>query len=137
MITLAVDIGGTKISAALISDDGSFLLKKQISTPHERCPDEMTGALRLLVSEMKGTAERFAVASTGIINNGVLTALNPDNLGGLKEYPLKNIMEDITGLNGSVINDACAAAWAEYTVLPKEICDMVFITVSTGLEGEL
>ena len=51
MITLAVDIGGTKISAALISDDGSFLLKKQISTPHERCPDEMTGALRLLVSE--------------------------------------------------------------------------------------
>lgn len=66
----------------------------------------MTGALRLLVSEMKGTAERFAVASTGIINNGVLTALNPDNLGGLKEYPLKNIMEDITGLNGSVINDA-------------------------------
>ncbi|MCV4600686.1 ROK family protein, partial [Escherichia coli] len=43
MITLAVDIGGTKISAALISDDGSFLLKKQISTPHERCPDEMTG----------------------------------------------------------------------------------------------
>lgn len=28
MITLAVDIGGTKISAALISDDGSFLLKK-------------------------------------------------------------------------------------------------------------
>ena len=42
MITLAVDIGGTKISAALISDDGSFLLKKQISTPHERCPDEMT-----------------------------------------------------------------------------------------------
>lgn len=42
----------------------------------------MTGALRLLVSEMKGTAERFAVASTGIINNGVLTALNPDNLEG-------------------------------------------------------
>lgn len=28
MITLAVDIGGTKISAALISDDGSFLLKR-------------------------------------------------------------------------------------------------------------
>ncbi|MEN1695798.1 ROK family protein, partial [Pseudomonas aeruginosa] len=70
-----------------------------------------------------------------IINNGVLTALNPDNLGGLKEYPLKNIMEDITGLNGSVINDALAAAWAEYTVLPKEICDMVFITVSTGVGG--
>lgn len=29
MITLAVDIGGTKISAALISDDGSFLLKNR------------------------------------------------------------------------------------------------------------
>ncbi|MFT2541698.1 N-acetylmannosamine kinase, partial [Escherichia coli] len=53
----------------------------------------------------------------------------------LKEYPLKNIMEDITGLNGSVITDAQAAAWAEYTVLPKEICDMVFITVSTGVGG--
>lgn len=26
---------------------------------------------------------------------------------------------------------------AEYTVLPKEICDMVFITVSTGVGGEL
>ncbi len=36
-----------------------------------------------------------------------------------------------------MINDAQAAAWAEYTVLPKEICDMVFITVSTGVGGEL
>lgn len=60
MITLAVDIGGTKISAALISDDGSFLLKKQISTPHERCPDEMTGWICPYISRQSWRAERVS-----------------------------------------------------------------------------
>lgn len=33
------------------------------------------------------------------------------------------------------MNDAQAAAWAEYHALPDDIRDMVFITVSTGVGG--
>lgn len=78
-------------------------------------------------------ATRAAIASTGIIQDGNLLAINPQNLGGLHHFPLVQTLEDIAGLPTTAINDAQAAAWAEYHVSAKEIKDMVFLTVSTGV----
>jgi N-acylmannosamine kinase len=76
-----------------------------------------------------------AIASTGIIREGALLALNPHNLGGLMHFPLTQTLEQITGLPTLAVNDAQAAAWAEYHAMADEISDMVFITVSTGVGG--
>ena len=51
-------------------------------------------------------------------------------------FPLTQTLEQITGLPTLAVNDAQAAAWAEYHALWRdEISDMVFITVSTGVGG--
>ncbi|GHA48918.1 N-acetylmannosamine kinase [Photobacterium aphoticum] len=129
---LAVDIGGTKIAVALVSN-GQIRAREQISTPSSSSPEAMTAALSALLPAFAAQADAVAVASTGIIDHGILTALNPKNLGGLDHYPLQAVIAEITRLPVTVINDAQAAAWAEYQVLPEQVANMAFVTVSTGV----
>lgn len=95
----------------------------------------MRDALSALVSPLQAHAQRVAIASTGIIRDGSLLALNPHNLGGLLHFPLVKTLEQLTDLPTIAINDAQAAAWAEYQALEGDITEMVFITVSTGVGG--
>jgi N-acylmannosamine kinase len=88
-----------------------------------------------LISPLARQAKQVAVASTGIIHQGILTAINPANLGGLAHFPLQETVSRITGLPCLAVNDAQAAAWAEYQALDEDITDMAFITVSTGVGG--
>lgn len=129
---LAIDIGGTKIAAALIQSGQIFKLEQR-ETPSSNFPEDMTHALIELLSPFKDQADFIAVASTGIINQGVLTALNPDNLGGLNQYHLADTLEQICQKPVMVVNDAQAAAWAEYKTLESTPSAMGFITVSTGV----
>lgn len=129
---LSVDIGGTKISAALIEQQ-KIMCRQQISTPSSQSAELMTQALTTLLTPLSKEADAVTVASTGIIDKGVLTALNAKNLGGLNHYPIKQIISEITQLNTFVINDAQAAAWAEYKALTSPVSNMAFITVSTGV----
>lgn len=135
MTVLAIDIGGTKLAAALIDDELTIVTRCEQPTPASKTPHALEAALRELVAPLATRATRFAVASTGIIQHGVLTSINPANLGGLENFPLTHTLTRITGLPGIALNDAQAAAWAEYQVLPATIGHMVFLTVSTGVGG--
>ncbi|MFU0921238.1 N-acetylmannosamine kinase [Kluyvera sichuanensis] len=135
MNTLAIDIGGTKLAAALINAQRQIVERQTRPTPASQTSGALREALGSLIAPLVGRAERVAVASTGIIRHGVLTALNPDNLGGLVQFPLVETLEQLSGLPCLAINDAQAAAWAEYCALPGEVRDMAFITVSTGVGG--
>jgi N-acylmannosamine kinase len=135
MNVLAVDIGGTKLAAALVDSDFRIIERHECSTPASKTPQALTVSLEALLSPLANRAQRVAVASTGIIHQGVLTAINPTNLGGLEHFPLQETVSRITHLPCLALNDAQAAAWAEYQALEDDITDMVFITVSTGVGG--
>jgi N-acylmannosamine kinase len=128
---LAIDIGGTKIAVALISE-GTVSHRSQMETPSSSNKSTMDEALELIISPLLKDADYIAIASTGIIDNGILKALNPDNLGGLNLYPLQQTVENISHLPVFVLNDAQAAAWAEHQQSAM-IQNMTFITVSTGV----
>ncbi|GLR09601.1 N-acetylmannosamine kinase [Mixta theicola] len=135
MITLAIDIGGTKLAAALTDAQQQIIERRTLPTPASKTPAALREGLNTLIAPFIGRMQRVAVASTGIIRHGVLTALNPDNLGGLAQFPLTETITQLTGLPCLAVNDAQAAAWAEYKALPGGIRDMAFITVSTGVGG--
>ena len=84
------------------------------ATPASSSPLALEEALAQLVAPYQGKAQCVAVASTGIIDQGILTALNPDNLGGLNQFPLQQTLQRLTTLPCIVLNDAQAAAWAGY-----------------------
>lgn len=135
MMLLAVDIGGTKLAAALIEDDYQIVERHECPTPASKTPQALTASLETLLSPLAQRAKCVAVASTGIIHQGILTAINPANLGGLLHFPLQETVSRITGLPCLALNDAQAAAWAEFQALDESIEDMAFITVSTGVGG--
>ncbi|QKN80314.1 N-acetylmannosamine kinase [Scandinavium goeteborgense] len=135
MTLLAVDIGGTKLAAALIDGDFQIVERHECPTPASKTPQALTASLETLLSPLAQRAKCVAVASTGIIHQGILTAINPGNLGGLLHFPLQETVSRITGLPCLALNDAQAAAWAEFQALDESIEDMAFITVSTGVGG--
>lgn len=135
MTTLAIDIGGTKLAAALIDDALHIRERREMLTPASKTPDALVAALTELVTPLMKQATHVAIASTGIIREGILLAINPLNLGGLLHFPLVQTLENITGLPAMAVNDAQAAAWAEYHALEIDCREMVFITVSTGVGG--
>lgn len=135
MTTLSIDIGGTKLAVALVDSSLQIQDRHELPTPASKTPDALRAALQALVAPLQGQATRVAIASTGIIRDGSLLALNPHNLGGLLHFPLVQTLKDLTALPTLAVNDAQAAAWAEYHALGGEYRDMVFITVSTGVGG--
>ena len=106
MTTLAIDIGGTKLAAALIGADGQIRDRRELPTPASQTPEALRDALSALVSPLQAHAQRVAIASTGIIRDGSLLALNPHNLGGLLHFPLVKTLEQLTNLPTIAINDA-------------------------------
>ena len=85
---LALDIGGTKIASAIVKN-GEIQQRKQISTPQDDAAQVMHQTLAQLLKEYEGQFDYVAVASTGIINQGILTALNPKNFGWISSIPIK------------------------------------------------
>lgn len=137
---LALDIGGTKIAAAVVTESGMLIGRQQVATPRGGA-EQLAIALDTLVTPYRHLVDSIAVASTGIISGGRLTALNPANLGGLADFPLQECIQSIADLPCVLLNDGQAAAWAEYQALSDNgdslisVNNMMFVTVSTGVGG--
>lgn len=131
---LALDIGGTKIAAAIVTEEGTLIQRQQIATPRGGA-QQLSATLETLIAPYRHQVDFIAVASTGIIAKGRLTALNPANLGGLADFPLQDCLQSIADLPCVLLNDGQAAAWAEYQPLKESSDNAVFVTVSTGVGG--
>ncbi len=49
MTTLAIDIGGTKLAAALVDDALNLVARRELPTPASKTPDALHTALQTLV----------------------------------------------------------------------------------------
>lgn len=137
MRTLALDIGGTKIAAAIL-ENNQLSARLQVATPRENVAAAMEQTLGELLRTYGDSFDAVSVASTGIINQGILTALNPQNLGGLAFFPLAEVLKKYTHKPVFLLNDAQAATFAEYQLAENAACqNFAFITVSTGVGGGL
>lgn len=135
---LAIDIGGTKIAFAEVR--GSHCTdRSQIATPR-------TGRGADLVAAIAGEAARrgdslrspIGVATTGIVQDGCLTALNPGTLPIEDGFPLANSLKDALSRPIVALNDAQAAAWGEHLHgAGRDWRTFAFVTVSTGVGGGL
>jgi N-acylmannosamine kinase len=138
-VILALDIGGTKLAAALW-DGTSLLERRETPTPSEdRSPEGVTRvALELLrdVAARGSDLKAIGVATTGSVAEGKVTALNADTLKGWHAFDLRAKLEAELNLPTVVLNDADAAAWGEFAFgAGRGTRDFAFVTVSTGVGG--
>jgi N-acetylmannosamine-6-phosphate 2-epimerase/N-acetylmannosamine kinase len=131
---LAIDIGGTKILAALI-DNGAVIEQTTITTDRNLGPDHWIAALAAATAAWRGRFPVLGCAVTGLVDNGTWSPLNPATLSIPAAYPLAQRLQQAFGVPALAVNDAQAAAWGEYRRGAGAGDDMVFLTISTGIGG--
>lgn len=140
---IAVDLGGTKIAAALIAPGGEILDRERAPTIASEGPEAViqrifdTIDLILGRSRMSGSQiEGICVAAAGPVDmqHGILST--SPNLPGWHDVPVRDIVADHYRINSYLINDAKAAALGEHRFGAGQGADnMLYITVSTGIGG--
>jgi glucokinase len=140
---LAVDLGGTKIRSAVISQEGKIVAIDNRLTQAYKGFDHVINRLfdsidTVLRKERMKTGEfsGIGIAIAGVLDskNGILTS--SPNLPDWKNVPLKKTMQDRLGLDTFLINDANAAALGEHRFgAGIGAQNLVYLTVSTGIGG--
>lgn len=135
---LALDVGGSKLAAALV-DGAQMLWRTETVTPQPSRPDAvMKAVLALIEPALSQKPSRLAVAVTGRVVAGKSYPLNQDTLPGWQGFALGDALTERTGLPGTVLNDARAAAWGEYVYgSGAGASEFLFVTVSTGVGAGL
>lgn len=132
---LALDIGGTKMLAALVRG-AAVVDTHKMPTPRSGDPEQWLVALFDAISGWKGRYDTVGVAVTGIIDDGCWSPLNRKTLDIPNHFPLVETVARLSGCDAVLAaNDAQAAAWGEYSFGAGQGHDLVFLTISTGIGG--
>jgi len=128
MMNIAIDIGGTKIACALIDNDQIVNSIKVDSIIHTNI-DDLAAYVYTVIEKWVPQASSINIACTGQVSAEFVNFLSVR-----RKLPLKAQLESLTNLPVTIINDASAAAWAEYTVNEQvKNKNFIYITVSTGV----
>ncbi|MEI8231890.1 MAG: ROK family glucokinase [Actinomycetes bacterium] len=138
MNTVGIDIGGTKIAGALVSDTGEILRELKVPTPAED-PKALQSAVVAMVNELRRGEEVLAVgvAAAGFIDANQAVVVYSPNLSWRNEPLKKNLQADLN-LPVFIENDGNAAGWAEYRFgAGRGSNHMVMLTIGTGVGGAI
>lgn len=138
MLSIGVDIGGTKIAAGVVDAGGEIVAATTRSTP---ATDTVLieAAVADAVAELRRDHEvvGVGVGAAGFVGADRRTVNFAANLAW-RQHPLADQLERLTGLPVIVENDANAAGWAEYRFgAATEAKHMLMVTVGTGLGGAI
>src|SRR5439155_12119192 len=112
---LALDIGGTKMAAAVVDDGGDVLASGRVETPPRADAEALFSPLVGLCREMLAQA---SVQAIGVGCGGPMQypegIVSPLNIPGWREFPLREQLQQALELPCIVDNDAKAQALGEW-----------------------
>lgn len=135
-LTIGVDVGGTKIAAGLVDEQGNILKrtrKPTVAADSAHVLQTITDA----IAEVREGADVSAVGlgAAGFVDAHRQNMIFSPNLAWRNE-PLAEQVSKRVGLPVIVENDANAAAWAEYRFgAANGHRSAVVVTVGTGIGG--
>jgi glucokinase len=139
---LAIDIGGTKLAAALVDGHGGVLRRAEIPTPaappgeHDAVAETLLALAKRVVAEQRPRA--VGLASAGPLDL-VAGTVSPVNIPSWREFPLRDtVAAAFPGAPAVLVGDAVAAALGEHwRGAGSGAGAMLGIVVSTGVGGGL
>lgn len=133
-LTIGVDVGGTKVAAGVVDDDGRIIEKLRRTTPAAR-PDSTSDVIAGAVTELlsRHEVETIGIGAAGFVDESRSTVLFAPNLAW-RDEPVQKLVEERIGRPVVVENDANAAAWAEATLgAARGEEHVMLIAVGTGI----
>lgn len=132
---VGLDIGGTKVLALLVSDDGRVLSRALAETPGDVESTMRTG-YRLAAEVGDGAAPvAVGVGVAGMIEHETGVMRFAPNLDW-RDVPVRELVGTRTGLPTVVDNDASTAGWGEHRFgAAAGYRHVLVVTVGTGIGG--
>ncbi|GAA3535551.1 ROK family glucokinase [Aeromicrobium panaciterrae] len=137
-LAIGIDIGGTKIAAGVVDEDGRIVSRVKRETPTTEAP-AVIDAIAEITEEFRREHHITAVGigAAGFVDATQSTVLFAPHLAWRNE-PLRDSVARRTGLPVMVDNDANASGWAEWRFgAAQGEADLVLITLGTGIGGAL
>lgn len=142
MLTLCLDIGGTKIAAGLADADGSLVHTASHATPVGAPAEQLWAAVATMIADAVRAAGG-AVGAVGIAAAGPIDLHNgtvsPINIGGWIDFPLRDrVAAAVPGVPVRLGGDGvCMALGEHWRGAGRGAPFMLGMVVSTGVGGGL
>lgn len=135
-LTIGVDVGGTKVAAGVVDENGAVLATELRDTPADDQAKTMA-VIAEVIADLRAAhdVQAIGLGAAGFIDAQRSTVVFAPNLAWRNE-PLRATVEQACGLPAVVENDANAAAWGEARFgAARDVDSMVLLTIGTGVGG--
>jgi glucokinase len=136
MTVIGVDLGGTRIRAGAVGDDGRLLARTETLSEPRRGPAAVLDTLHQTITELAAPLDgltALGVACAGQIHADTGVVVQAPNLGW-SNVPLGGELRRALGVPVVLENDVRAAAWGEFTSGAGAARDsLVAVFVGTGV----
>jgi len=132
---LGLDIGGTSIKAGIVNKWGNLKGFQTIPTNSSQGPDQVLATINTLIQyyQEQDSISGIGIALAGSINNKAGVCIYSPNLNW-RNVAIGKIIEDSTGTEVRLINDANAACLGEYFFgAGRSYNNIICITIGTGI----
>ncbi|HYZ94057.1 MAG TPA: ROK family protein [Actinomycetota bacterium] len=136
-VAVGVDLGGTKISAGVVSSEGRILERRELPSDIDD-PTSVVSQIGELVQQLAPEgAVGLGIGAAGIVDYESGHYLYGPNTG-LRDVRLCELVQDAVHLPTRLDNDANCAAWAEHRFgVGKGTTNFLCVTLGTGIGGGL
>jgi len=142
-LILGVDLGGSKILAAVVKPRGEMLSSDESTTPatesHEVVIQSIIDSVHSALKHASCTISEISaigIGAPGISNPEAGILFTSPNLPGWRNVLLRDIIQNKLDKKAFLINDANAAALGElYFGAARGTHNFIYITLSTGIGG--
>ena len=135
---LGIDLGGTNVRVAKISEDGQILAQGKGPSYGQEGPAKVMANIKEMVRDIPGWKDcaGIGVGVPGPVDTKAGTMVLSTNLPGFAGYPFADEMSKEFGMPAFLDNDANVAALAEALVgAGKGLQYVFYTTISTGIGG--
>ncbi|PIF34426.1 glucokinase [Flavobacterium sp. 9] len=138
---IGIDIGGTSLKCGVVNEQGEILFSFIVSLKEAKTEAEiitlMVNAITQCTDQLKEPIVGIGIGFPGLIEDDVIIG-GGVNLPGFEQLPLGKILNELTGHNIVIDNDANLMGLAELIYgAAKDSTDAVFLTIGTGIGGAI
>jgi glucokinase len=140
-LAIGIDLGATKIAAALVSSDGQVLIARRTPTSAEQGLSAVMDRIAGLARELEAMAPKpvfgIGVGTPGVVDPEKGSVRDAVNLGWTEVCMVEELHKRLPAeLSISIGKDTNASALGEYYFgAAQDICDFVYLGVGSGLGG--
>ena len=140
MYYIGIDLGGTNIKGALVSETGEIAREVSRPTRVELGAEAVCDGIAAVITELSSGVDRTSLGGVGLgcpgtVDDETGRVLYANNLGW-KNFDLRAAVKSRTGFDLRIGNDANVAALAEVLVgCAKGAQSAVIVTLGTGVGG--